>query len=414
MNIFILDRLFFILISILPIGILAGSFITNSIIIITNIIFLLVIFKEKKLKKIFLDYYACLFFIFFFYLIFNLFFSIDVSNSILMTFGFIRYFILVLAIKYFFEEKISFKDQKKIFSFWLIILCIITIDIYIEYFTGSNIIGNSSYIPGRISSFLGEELKIGNFYAVFALISIGTIQFLIPGKKCLLIIFLLSFIFLFSSLVIGERSNFIKCMFSIILFLILYQRKLNIFKSIFFTILIVLTIFLFLNLNLKYKSRFFESFIDPIKNLSIENLIKQSTYGAHYNVAYNIFKNYPITGVGLKNFRIESGKSKYENKDFTFYKSRQSTHPHQIHLEILSELGLTGYFVILIFFTLSFNKSIKNYLTNKHNINLSCMIAVFFMLIPILPSGSFFTTYSATIFWLSYAFMITKFKAFHN
>ena len=50
----------------------------------------------------------------------------------------------------------------------------------------------------------------------------------------------------------------------------------------------------------------------------------------------------------IKNFRYESGKSKYLMKTCS-NKIRQSTHPHQIHLEFLSETGLFGYLSFLTF-----------------------------------------------------------------
>ena len=59
-------------------------------------------------------------------------------------------------------------------------------------------------------------------------------------------------------------------------------------------------------------------------------------YFAHYETAISIFKNNPILGVGNKNFRHECGQKEYFRKNIKFTESRCSTHPHQIHFEILS------------------------------------------------------------------------------
>ena len=49
------------------------------------------------------------------------------------------------------------------------------------------------------------------------------------------------------------------------------------------------------------------------------------------------------------------------------------------------------------------------WLKNKNPFLLSSIVFIVVSLNPILPSGSFFTTFSATIFWINYAIMITFF-----
>ena len=80
-----------------------------------------------------------------------------------------------------------------------------------------------------------------------------------------------------------------------------------------------------------------------------------------------------------------------------------STHPHQIHFELLSELGLFGYILIL-------SNIIFNLLRQKKNSNNLKFISISFILstfVPLLPSGSFFTSYTATIFFINYSFLIS-------
>ena len=77
----------------------------------------------------------------------------------------------------------------------------------------------------------------------------------------------------------------------------------------------------------------------------------QSKHAPHYFTAYNIFLNYPIFGIGINNFHKESQKKIYENKDLMKTNLRSSTHPHQVYLEIISEVGITGliYFIFVFF-----------------------------------------------------------------
>lgn len=394
-------------IAFLPISLVFGSFVINLSIILINILFIFEIIKKKISKEIFYNIYFLLFFILFLYLLFNLISSVNLSNSLSRTLGFIRFILLVFALKYFIENKNFFLLKKKIFNFWLLFFSLITFDIFFEYFLGFNMLGFSSDFPGRIASFLGNELKIGNFYYGFALISITTIILYLKNENNYLIISLL-FLLIITSFIIGERSNFLRCFFAVITFILFYFNKSFIKKLIPFIILLILTLTIIINFNKNYKARFVDSFIDPIHERSVTELFKKSVYGSHYNTAYNIFLDYPFLGVGLKNFRIKSGEKKYENTEFLFYKSRQTTHPHQIHLEILSELGLVGYLIFCIFFIVSFFKFFKIYCKHKSLYSLSGAITVFFFLTPVIPTGSFFTTYSATIFWIAYAFMVSK------
>ena len=135
-----------------------------------------------------------------------------------------------------------------------------------------------------------------------------------------------------------------------------------------------------------------------------------SQYGAHYNAAYKIFLDNPYFGIGIKQFRNESVKEKYKNKEYKWTDERSTTHPHQIHFEFLSETGLFGYLIFIIFISTSLYLSIKNYLIHKNLFQLVTILYVLVSLIPILPSGSFFSTFSSSLFWLNYAIMVSYIK----
>ena len=140
--------------------------------------------------------------------------------------------------------------------------------------------------------------------------------------------------------------------------------------------------------------------------------LKNSQHIAHYDAAIKIFQEYPTFGVGLKNFRNEVGKIKYHNeKVYTIM--RKSTHPHQLHFELLSETGLFGYISFLIFIATSLYLSIKNYFIHKNVFQLSSIIFIITFIIPVLPSGSFFSTFTSALFWINYAIMMAYNKDYH-
>ena len=154
-----------------------------------------------------------------------------------------------------------------------------------------------------------------------------------------------------------------------------------------------------------YKSRYLNSINDLFQKNGISTYLNNSQYGAHYDVAYKIFKENKLFGIGIKNFRNESFKSKYDNPEHKF-KYGGANHPHQIHLEFLSETGLFGYSIFLIFIILSIFLSIKSNLKNKNVFQFSGILFVIFSLLPLIPTGSFFSTYSSGLFWINYTLMV--------
>ncbi len=386
-----------ILLSALPISLLSGSLIINLLTILILITFLLEILIKKRLDFLNDWSFYLLLFLWASFII-NLFFSQDKSLSFFRTIGFVRFIFLAQAIRYVFLLN---DNNYKIFilRIWAIIFIIVSFDLLLEYFNGINILGYKSNLEGRLASFLGEELKIGGYYFGFALIFLATINGFL--KKDYKIIFLLSIIILNVSFLIGERSNFIKVLISIFIILIIFlkEHKIKIFSLI---LICILTFVIIINKNNDLKYRYLSQWSN--KNIS-ENI-----YFTHYETAILVFKKYPIFGSGIKNFRIEIRE--IINKDFKEnekYNNWQviTTHPHQLNFEILAETGIFGYSCFLLFFFISFFKSFRKIFKKNDLLFLSSTIFCLVYINPILPSGSFFTTFAATIFWTNYGIMIS-------
>ena len=386
------------LIALFPITLLIGSSFINSSIVLIDILFLFLLIKEKKLN--FLknqSFYILL--ILWAVLIINMLLSINTENSLSRSIGFIRFIIFIFAIKFILNKNKT--DDKLIFVSWSIIFFIVTIDIIFESIFGFNTLGFQSYLPGRVSSFLNDELKIGNFYFGFILLTLSFIYYKLKIDK----IFIISLIFLiFVSFLIGERSNFIKIFIITFLFFLVVDKTILWKKLLLFFITLAL-IFFTISKNENLKERFYNQiFVNLVEhNYDIKKFFRFTTYGAHYDTAIQIFKNHPYFGVGLKNYRIESGKAKYENPNFIFNEKRKTTHPHQIHFEFLAEMGLFGYISFFIFFFIFLTRSIKIQIKNKNLYHLSSLLFILVSFAPLIPSGSFFTTYGAAIFWLNFA-----------
>ena len=390
--------------SIFPLAFLIGNSVINFFIIIIPIFYFILTLK-KKIKFNFQNKIFLIMLLFWFSLIVNLFFSENPSLSIPRVIKFFFIIFLVSTFRY-----IIFLNENKylnnIYKIWSIIFFVVFIDLIFEFIVGFNILGFKSYMPGRLASFTGNELVIGNFFSAFCLIFLSYISIKYPKKNNIIII--LSLVLIFVSFLIGERANFVRTFLMISLFFIFvvdykYKTKL-------LFIFVIFSLIPLLIANLKddniYKYRYLDSINNLFQKNGISTYLNNSQYGAHYGVAYKIFNENKLFGVGIKNFRKESFKSKYENPELKFKEWKGATHPHQIHLELLSETGLFGYSIFLIFIILSIFLSIKSYLTNKNVFQFSGILFVIFSLLPLIPTGSFFSTYPAGLFWINYTLMV--------
>ncbi len=403
----ILETLSFFIISILPIIIFLGSGLLNITIIIIDLLFLIEIYRTKKLKFLNNIFFYLLIFLWATFMINLFFFSVDPSNSILRSVGFLRFIFFVFAIKYIFEIKENYYSNK-VFKIWTIIFLFVSFDLIIEYILGQNIFGFKAELTGRLVGFFKDEMKIGHFYSAFILIVLITINnFLnnyknINDKKFLkeFIFFCLAAIFLITSFLIGERANFVRVLFIFVIFILFLKKNLKATISILLICGIIFTS-LVLN-NERFKQRFWITFLNPLIKNPIETLFIPP-YGDHYKAALEVFNRNKFFGVGIRNYAPESSKN--------VYAKNASVHPHQIHFEFLAELGLFGYFCFFYVIFQSLFFSIRSFFKKNDFYKFSGILFVFVTLIPFIPSGSFFTTYGATLFWLNFAILAKNNKS---
>ncbi len=387
-------KMVYFLLVLLPISMVTSSVLMNLIVIMISLIFLLILIKEKN-YEIFKNKFFILIFIFFIFLILNLVNSIDVSKSLNRTFGFLRFILLAFAISHFLSYE-KFKYFKIVSIFWIFIFMIVSIDLLFEFIFGHNIVGYSNQFPGRLSSFLNDELKIGGFYFGFVMFSIASIFSFYKYK--IGVFFTLFFLIIIT--LIGERANLIKVISSVILFFS-FINFFNIKQKILLLIFLITVSFLTVFNNENIKNRFADQFISYIYSNGIYTYYHISNYGAHYNSAIGIINNNMLFGVGLKNFPIECAKDEYINKKFTFHQSRCSTHPHQIHLDIITSVGFIGYILLMASLMYLLFKNIRLFKKNNNIFTLAGISFLISSLIIPVPSGSFFSSYGATIFWVN-------------
>ena len=163
-----------------------------------------------------------------------------------------------------------------------------------------------------------------------------------------------------------------------------------------------------------------ESTSDASQTIEVSDLSILKKDGSIYlhcdPTASHYLKMIMDTIIGNKNFRNECKKYSVDVINFQRnidknekgkYSDGCSTHPHQIYNELLSEHGLIGLIIIFyIFYLLIF----RNFSKKKTNLNIVCLIYMIVYFIPILPSGSFFSTFTSTLFWINYSYTSCCFR----
>ena len=212
--------------------------------------------------------------------------------------------------------------------------------------------------------------------------------------------FLLIFIFFGSIIFTGERSNTIKAFFGITLFILILDNFRIKHKVIFFILLLASIIFVIYNssyLKNRYVGQLFYYFLEKDSKK-----IEESTYYKLYKSGYNVFKNYPLLGVGNKNYRLEvcEDSQKTKKNDYSC-----NTHPHQVYFEFLSEHGLIGTIILLVIFFALIFKNLNEIIKSRNYIQMGSFVYLIGIFLPLLPSGSFFSDFNITLFFLNFSLM---------
>ena len=389
--------------SLFPISIIAGPSVslTNTLLIIS--IYFLFFFDQKHYKFLFKNDTIKLFLLIYFCLIVNSLFSLNFEIGLSRNLGFIRLILLFISINYFF---FLFKDNTKIFNTWTIIFLIFVIDVYFERFSGANIFGwGAIEIDGikqihgiRVVSFFKDEPVAGAYLNGFIFLISGYLIMFLKKKynSNFLFLIIISF-FLFSILLTGERSNTLRAIFSLVLFISIIDIIKPKTKLLIFIVLIgsfILAVSNSTYLKNRYVGQFYHYLVDQdSKN------IKSSYYYVLYRSGYNVFKNSPILGVGNKNYRIETCKSDLDKvKKFDYV---CSTHPHQLYLEFLSEHGLLGTTILVFLFFYLIFKNIKRIIYSQNYLQIGSFVYLIGVFLPLLPSGAFFSDFNLTFFFIN-------------
>ena len=394
------------LIGLYPAALIIGTLISETITLILSLFFIIEIIKNKKvfIIKDPIIYFLIAIWI---YLLINLFNSIDFDLSFNRSVFFIRNILIILFVSYLLTKYSD--DTNIVFGLWLLTILITIIDLYIQFFFGQNILGFESPWNERLSGFFNQELKVAHLLIGFFLPSFAYF-FQKNNKSIYLYVFVL--LYLIILILTNERANIIRGVLALfIFFLFLPKIKINfkIILSSLFLLIFCSTIFFIKPV----KDRFISELTSMEVKESFFEYIILSNYGPHYLSSIEIFKQNKLFGTGIKTFRISCKNisiKKYYKEEDTLSKMGCSTHPHQYYFEFLSALGLIGLLLFVSFFFYLIYRIINNFFLTKNFIILSSGAFFILQLIPLLPTGSFFTSFGSTIFFINLGLIFTYLK----
>ena len=421
------------LIILLPAFLISGAFLSDLSVVLIDIIFLYILFKEKNFK--FLNNNLFKFLLFFnFYISCRSLFADDLFFSLKSSLTYIRFSIFIFAIKFFLE-----RDKTLLGKFSKILIFVIAIlfsDSLFQYVNGSNFLGFHIENPDKLNSLFGDEGVMGSY--LVRLLPLFLVCILTLKQNNYLIIFTI-FIFGLFIFMAGSRASIALYILFFILFFFIFTKYR---KLIFYYILIVSTVLILLSTAFNFKKKNFEQFeiieesselifekneiknkitwtiyynlIDPVNRIFFHNLkdekiiIFTEVYDSHYRTAFKMFKDNKYFGVGNKMFRKLCEDEKYYVNKFSC-----STHPHNLYLQILAENGIIGFIFLLIIFSYSLFNILKEFFYRNFkkiekikDRNLILLLGIFINFWPIVPFGNFYNNWLSIVIYLPIGFLL--------
>ena len=413
-------KILYFLILIFPLIIVLKSAAINIALVFISLISILLIVKRQDF--FFKDYFIRFIIIFLGFVFINSLFQFHNIETVIKSFGNFRYLFLTFAV-FITLENITKKNYFLFIYLNLILIILIGLDILYQYNFNKNIFG---LMPGmcdsnlencvRFSGVFGSELIAGGYLSQIGLL----IFFLIRDNKkfneskLYQIITNTFILFLFLIILLtGERNALLIFLICIFLFCFL-QKKLRIVSFLISNVAFLIILLLISQNSHSIKARYINFLnISSLKNdSSIIEKITDTPWSYHYQAGFELFLEKPLVGYGYKSFRFKCSETKID-KDSVANKEKYknyracSSHPHSYIIEFLSENGIVGFLFFIIFLFIIFNKIIKSrkYFKNDYlAIGIGSLIVA--ILFPFKPSGSFFSTFNASILFYLLGFFL--------
>lgn len=406
------------LLFIIPLSFIIGIAVTEFFVFFC-IVFFLIFNKDKSL---FIDKKVIFLFLFSIFIFINNYFRITDDLKLGPIFYF-RYVLFSLAIFYF-CELLNNSKNKKYFSWFILSLLILLGDSIFQFFTGFNILG-FKITSDRVSSFFNDELILGSYLVRLLPIVLWFAFFLrIDLKKNILpVVIFFSLYFITIYLAGGRTSFFLWLIFITALTIIIKDLRKILFYSIVILIFFISVTSYFKLGNANTFNRLFVKTYNQITKIEINNKktnksakdvskkynIYSKDHEGHILLALKLFDENKIFGIGPQGFKDYCRKVNY-SPDVGIC----STHPHNILIQIILELGLIGlifYVLAAVFVLFNFFKSIfKNKLNEDYLSFYTITLGLIINLFPFVPGGNFFNNWISIILYYNIGLYMYSYK----
>lgn len=459
----------------LPFFLISGPFFPDFVISLSAIFFLIYCFKNEDFKY-FYNYYFLLFFIIYIYININSFFSFDPKISFKTSIPYIRVIIFAVCFSFIINKKNFINFFFFSFYLSYIILLIDSLvqlktgfnligypaSYRISSFFGKELI-MGSFVSRTLPFILGIlfylNFKNKQFLGLILLLISGILVF-ISGERLAFAYYIIT-VFFFSIFFFNLKFKLYFFTLLFFLFSIITFYNLNFFNRLYFHTKDQLkqsrsALFLSYRHELHYLSayrmfkdkkilghglRSFRSLCSDERYNVQDKIDKDNTKFSPINGFYNISEEFEVLNSlnSIKKYYVITVSSKDSYVDFKlgdnyvkFYKSNGdyveknealfanyeysngcNTHPHNIYLQILSEIGFIGFFLFFGFFLFMFYQLIIIFLKiRKKNIELQdksnflFILGIVLSLFPLFPSGSFYNNWLLSIFSINLGFLI--------
>jgi len=203
-----------------------------------------------------------------------------------------------------------------------LIVSILMVAIY-GFITGDFTLGEGAFSSERKASLFGNPNGLGIFSVLG---SMGILYFWVQSRGLILKLFLGSLTVIFALAIIysGSRKSFTVLLFFLLLWLWFCYRSYltrNIFATD-FVLIFVVSLYLLVDYVMQGTT------MGIRLQASLSNPDVDTTRNLMYIRAWELFKQFPITGVGLGNYTVHSGFATYSHSDYA---------------EVLSTTGIVGF-----------------------------------------------------------------------
>lgn len=400
------NKIFGTILLFLPASLITGPFLSDLIVSASAIYFVYVFLADKKYHLL-SNKFVYLFLIYYLYLLLSSFTSNNILLSLESSLFFIRFLFFSLCVAYVVQSLDSFKEKLK-YSF-LLTITILVIDAYIQFFSGTNILG-FEYSYSRVSGFFDEELVLGSFLARMMPIVLGLVTLQSKMKKIEIyyaILLLVSIDIL--TYLSGERTAFFLITLATITLILLVRnfRGIRLFSFLVSSLIIIILTFSVENV----KERMIDQTINQTNILKQEKSFGFSDlHNRYYTTAIQMFFDKPVFGYGPKMYREACSYDRYVNLNGC------STHPHNNYLQSLAELGFIGTIpLFFLFFFVSF-KLIKHlYYKVVHksydlvDYEICLLVAILLTLWPFAPTGNLFNNWLNIIYFMPVGLLLAEY-----